>query len=361
MTREFRISAEDDGIRLDRWFRRNMPEASYNQVSRWARTGQLRLDGARVQPGDHLQEGQTLRIPPVEPVAALATPKAPRQLSPEEVEFARSLVIYSDEDAIVINKPPGLATQGGTKTTVHVDGLLDALRFENDRRPHLVHRLDKDTSGVLLLARGPRAAAFFGKCFASRQTRKIYWAVTVGTPPEADFVIDLPLAKQPGTGGEKMHVDRKNGLPARTRLRLIDRAVKKAAFVELQPFTGRTHQLRAHMTAIGTPIAGDGKYGAKEAFLTGGISRKLHLHARRLVIDLPSGGKLDIKADLPVHFLDTLGMLGFDPETADLPDVPLPATGAAPMHRPATGKRKGPVKGSHGQRGRARGQKGKRR
>ncbi len=334
MSREYRIDAEDDGIRVDRWFKRHQPDVSFNQVSRWARTGQLRLDGARVGPGDRLAEGQTLRVPPVEPAALMAAKpqRERRPLSADEIDFAQSLVIHKSRHAIVINKPPGLATQGGTGTTAHVDGLLDALQYEAEARPKLVHRLDKDTSGVLLLARTARAAAFFSKCFATRDTRKIYWAVTAGCPRLDDALIDLPLAKQPGTGGEKMHVDETAGQVAKSRFRVIDRAGDRAAFVEMQPLTGRTHQLRVHAAATGTPIVGDGKYGGAEAFLTGGISRKLHLHARRLVIALPDGGKLDVTADLPQHMADTLATLGFSPADADLPEPVAPA-GPPPKKR----------------------------
>lgn len=325
MSSEHVIGTDDDGIRLDRWFRRHRPEISYNQVSRWARTGQIRLDGARINPGDRLQQGQTLRLPPVQPEALLTPARSElRPLSPEQIEFAQSLVIHRSKHALVINKPAGLATQGGSKVHDHVDGLLDALIFDAEARPKLVHRLDKDTSGVLLLARTARAAAFFGKCFAQRDTRKIYWAITVGVPKPPDALIDLPLAKQPGTGGEKMHVDRANGQVAKSRFRVIDQAASRAAFVEMQPLTGRTHQLRAHAVAIGTPILGDGKYGGQDAFLTGGLSRKMHLHARRLVIDLPDGGKLDIVADLSPHFEASLALLGFDPADGDLP-APEPA------------------------------------
>jgi 23S rRNA pseudouridine955/2504/2580 synthase len=221
-------------------------------------------------------------------------------------------VIHRDSQAIIINKPPGLATQGGTKTDRHVDGLLDALIFEGESRPKLVHRLDKDTSGALLLARTSRAATFFGKSFSSRTARKIYWALIVGVPSIDEGMIELPIAKQPGTGGEKMHVDEKEGLPARTRYRVIERAGNRAAWVELQPFTGRTHQLRVHLAAIGHPIVGDGKYGGPDAFLSGSISRKMHLHARRLKIDHPDGGVIDVKADLPSHLSESLTQLGFD-------------------------------------------------
>lgn len=318
--RQYQVSAEDDGIRLDRWFRRNMTEVSFATVSRWARTGQLRLDGARVGPGDRIAAGQVIRVPPLD--SALPTgDRAERQrppLSEEQESFAQSMVIHRDPQAIVINKPPGLATQGGTRTHDHVDGLTDALMFERDDRPRLVHRLDKDTSGVLLLARSARSAAFFAKSFASRTARKVYWAIVMGVPSIDDGTIDLPLAKQPGTGGEKMHVDEKEGAPSRTRYRVIDRAGNRAAWVELQPYTGRTHQLRVHMAAIGHPIVGDGKYGGKEAFLTGSISRKLHLHARRLRIDHPDGSPLDIRADIPAHFAETLASLGFDLDAGDL-------------------------------------------
>jgi 23S rRNA pseudouridine955/2504/2580 synthase len=248
-------------------------------------------------------------------------------LSEDEIAFARSMVIAEDPGAIVLNKPPGLATQGGTGTREHVDGLLGGLVEENAPRPKLVHRLDKDTSGVLLVARTARAAAFFSRNFAGRTARKIYWAVVIGVPSIDDGIVDLPLAKQPGTGGEKMHVDEgEAGQPSRTRYRVIERAGNRAAFVELQPQTGRTHQLRVHMAAIGHPIVGDGKYAGQEAFLTGSISRKLHLHARRLRIDHPDGGRIDVTAEPPEHFMATLANLGFDPAGGDLPieDAPPP-------------------------------------
>ncbi|WP_129791902.1 RluA family pseudouridine synthase [Sphingosinicella sp. CPCC 101087] len=320
--RTFTVEEEDDGIRLDRWFRRNLPEASFGMVARWARTGQLRVDGRRAAPGDRIEAGQTIRVPPIdEPAAETGRSRPVREtLTPDEVDFVRSLVIHSDPAAIVMNKPPGLATQGGTKTVLHLDRLLDGLAEEGGPRPKLVHRLDKDTSGVLLVARTPRAAAFFSKAFSGRTARKVYWALVVGVPSVEDGLIELPLAKQPGTGGEKMHVDQgEAGQPARTRYRVIDRAGNRAAWIELQPHTGRTHQLRVHMAAIGHPIVGDGKYGGQEAFLTGSISRKMHLHARRLRIDHPDGGRIDVTAEPADHFRESLASLGFDPALGDLP------------------------------------------
>ena len=317
--RQFRVGPDDEGIRLDRWFHRNMPDVGFATVSRWARTGQLRIDGARATPGDRVAAGQTIRVPPAESQRPSAKGERERPaLSDEQAEFAQAMVIHRDPQAIVINKPPGLATQGGTKTHDHVDGLLDALAFERDDRPRLVHRLDKDTSGALLLARSARSAAHFAKAFSSRTARKFYWAIVMGVPSVDDGIIDLPLAKQPGTGGEKMHVDEKEGSPSRTRYRVIERAGNRAAWVELQPHTGRTHQLRVHMAAIGHPIVGDGKYGGKEAFLSGTISRKMHLHARRIRIDHPAGAPLDVRAEPPLHFAETLADLGFDTELGDM-------------------------------------------
>ena len=316
--RQFTVGYDDEGIRLDRWFKRHLPDTSFTTVAKWARTGQLRIDGARATPGDRISAGQVLRVPPEEPVKD--TPKPVRErtpLSDDQVAFMQDMVIHQDFQAFVLNKPPGLATQGGTKTVEHVDGLLDALQYDNEGRPKLVHRLDKDTSGALLVARTSRAAAFFAKAFSGRTARKVYWALIVDVPSIDDGMIELPIAKQPGTGGEKMHVDEKEGAPARTRYRVIERAGNRAAWVELQPFTGRTHQLRVHMAAIGHPIVGDGKYGGAAAFLTGGISRKMHLHARRIKVDHPDGGGIDVTAELPTHFAESLKQLGFEESLGD--------------------------------------------
>jgi 23S rRNA pseudouridine955/2504/2580 synthase len=320
--RQFTVQPDDDGVRLDRWFKRHLPQVGFATVSRWARTGQIRVDGKRADPADRLAAGQVLRVPP-----GGATPdRAARQrpaLSEEQIAKAEQMVLTQDRAAIVLNKPPGLATQGGSGTKEHVDGLLDAFAAEGPR-PRLVHRLDKDTSGVLLVARTPGSAAFFSKRFSSRSARKFYWALVIGVPDIDEGLIDLPLAKQPGTGGEKMMVDESGeGQPARTRYRVLDRAGNRAAWVELQPLTGRTHQLRVHMAAIGHPIVGDGKYGGQGAFLTGSISRKMHLHARRLIIDHPDGTPLDVVAPLPEHFAASMAQLGFDEAGGEaLPEPP---------------------------------------
>jgi len=328
--RQFTVGKDDEGARLDRWFKRHLPQVGFATVSRWARTGQVRVDGKRADPADRLSAGQVIRVPPGGTEPAGKAPRARKPLTEDQLAIADSMVIHRDRAAIVLNKPPGLATQGGSGTYEHVDGLLDAYAevgpgdTKGAPRPRLVHRLDKDTSGVLLVAATPGSAAFFSRRFSGRSARKIYWALVVGIPEIRDGLIELPLAKQPGTGGEKMMVDESGaGQPARTRYRVLDRAGNSAAWVELQPLTGRTHQLRVHMAAIGHPIVGDGKYGGQAAFLTGSISRKMHLHARRLIIDHPDGAPLDITAALPEHFAASMAQLGFDEALgADLPDPP---------------------------------------
>ncbi len=315
--RQFTVQPDDDGIRLDRWFKRHLPQIGFGMVSKWARTGQIRVDGGRVKPEDRLEAGQVLRVPPGGEGTSGKGPRKRRELTAEEEAEAEAMLITRTKSALVLNKPPGLATQGGTKTTKHVDGLLDAYAEEDEPRPRLVHRLDKDTSGVLLVARTPGSAAFYSKRFSGRSAKKIYWALVVGVPDISEGTIDAPLAKQPGTGGEKMHVDTEGGQPAKTLYRVVERAGNAAAWVELQPFTGRTHQLRVHLAAIGHPIVGDGKYGGPNAFLTGSISRKMHLHARRLIIETPEGGKLDATAPLPEHFAQSMEQLGFDESVSD--------------------------------------------
>lgn len=311
------VAEEDDGIRLDRWFKRHRPGTPHALIARWARSGELTIDGRKADVSDRIEAGQTIAMPVPPAAPSGPRPRKEKALSPADIALAEAMVIHRDKSALVLDKPPGLATQGGTKTDSHVDGLLGALQGDAAVRPKLVHRLDKDTSGALLVARTPRAAAWFAKAFSNRSARKTYWAIVVGVPDIAQGEIDLPLAKQPGSGGEKMHVDEK-GLPSKSRYRVIERAGNSAAWVELQPLTGRTHQLRVHMAAIGHPIVGDGKYGGKGAFLTGTISRKLHLHSRRLRIDHLDGGAIDISAPLPPHFAESLEALGFDPLLGDL-------------------------------------------
>jgi 23S rRNA pseudouridine955/2504/2580 synthase len=352
--RQFTVGPDDDGVRLDRWFKRHLPQVGFGMVSKWARTGQLRVDGKRAKPEDRLTTGQVLRVPPGGDTAPRK--REPRPLTDEQRAAAEAMLIARTDSALVLNKPPGLATQGGTRTLSHVDGLLDAYASEDEPRPRLVHRLDKDTSGVLLVARTPGSAAFFSRRFSGRSARKVYWALVVGVPEVSEGLIDAPIAKQPGTGGEKMHVDEEAGQPAKTRYRVLDRAGNRAAWLELEPLTGRTHQLRVHCAAIGHPIVGDGKYGGQEAFLTGSISRKMHLHARRLIIDAPdsdrkAGGKIDVTAELPEHFAASMEQLGFDPALSDAaPEQGPPPPGRAAKKQAAKAHAKEYRKARRGER-----------
>lgn len=310
------VEAEDDGIRLDRWFRRHYPGLKHGALEKLLRTGQVRVDGKRAKANTRLSGGQQVRVPPQ---ASGAMPAAPVRRPPvtgeRDAAFVRSLVIYRDDEVIALNKPAGLAVQGGTKTMRHLDAMLDALRFGAKDRPRLVHRLDRDTSGVLLLARSAHVAAQLGKTFQSRQVRKIYWALVAGVPSVEQGRIDLPLGKRPGARGERMTADRE-GKKAVTLYNVLDTAGRAAAWLALWPLTGRTHQLRVHCAAIGHPIVGDRKYGGDAAFLPGeGVPKKLHLHARALVLPHPSGrGELRITAELPPHMAESWSLFGFDPE-----------------------------------------------
>lgn len=323
------VVAEDEAeLRLDRWFKRRFPALGHGRLEKLLRTGQVRVDGKRAKAGARLEPGQTVRVPPLGGFAEHETirrPKVKPPLGEADVRWVQSLVLYRDDEVIALNKPPGLAVQGGTGTKRHLDGLLDALHFESSERPRLVHRLDRDTSGVLLLGRTAQATARLGEAFRDKATRKIYWAITVGVPKPFQGRIDLPLAKLPGHAGERMAPDEAEGKRAVTYYSVVEQLGQKASWVALWPVTGRTHQLRIHMAATGTPIQGDGKYGGKAAFLSGeGLSKKLHLHARAITLPHPRNHRpLTVTAPLPEHMRATWKLFGFDPEYQDDPFVEL--------------------------------------
>src|SRR5580700_3001521 len=309
------VGEADGTLRLDRWFRRHYPDLAHGRLEKLLRTGQVRVDGKKAKSGDRVSPGMAIRVPPLSEPAQF--PEGPARVRPQDEALLRSLVIHRDELAIVLTKPPGLAVQGGSGTTRHVDGLLDGLRFGHAERPRLVHRLDKDTSGVLLIARTAAAAAFFTRAFRDKTTRKIYWAIVAGLPNPRQGKIDLSLAKGAGKGGERVRPD-DDGKDAVTYYRVIDAAGDKASWLALLPLTGRTHQLRAHCAAIGAPILGDGKYGGAAAHIPGGAAEhRLHLHARSLAIPYPAGFTLEITAPLPAHMRRMWDFLGF---AADAPD-----------------------------------------
>ena len=310
--RSVAVAAADGDIRLDRWFKRHFPTLTHGHLEKLLRTGQVRLDGKRAQASDRVRPGQTVRVPPLGNIRP-ARGSAPPPPRPEEAKALQDAVLYRDADLIALNKPAGLAVQGGTGVDRHLDGLLDALRFDSAERPRLVHRLDRDTTGVLVLARSAHAAAELAAAFRAKTTRKIYWAAVVGLPKPREGRIDLPLAKLRGHLGERVMPDEDDGKPAITRYQVVSHAGDKLSWLALMPVTGRTHQLRAHCVALGTPILGDGKYGGRSSRPEGVPEpRKLHLHARILILPRRSGSVLKLTAPLPAHMKATWRFLGFE-------------------------------------------------
>jgi 23S rRNA pseudouridine955/2504/2580 synthase len=309
------VDSEVD-LRLDRWFKRHFPNLSHGRLERLLRTGQVRVDGRRARSNTRLAPGQRVRIPPLgDAPPAKSLHRRPLQTSQRDAHDLQAAVLYRDDDVLAINKPAGLAVQGGTGLDRHLDAMLDTLQFDALERPRLVHRLDRDTSGVLLLARNAHAAAELTRAFRRRDCRKTYWAVVTGVPRHTRGRIDLALAKLPGRAGERVAPD-EAGQRAITEFRVLDRAGSQAAWLELSPLTGRTHQLRAHCAAMGTPILGDGKYGGADAFLPGDqLARRLHLHARQIEVLRSDGRVLRVVAPLPPHMVAAFRFLGFAGES----------------------------------------------
>jgi 23S rRNA pseudouridine955/2504/2580 synthase len=303
------VTPADADTRLDRWFRRHFPQLTQGALQKMLRTGQVRVNGQRVDANTRLAAGQSVRIPPL-PEGPSPTPAAPRAVSEEDARALTRMILYRDDSVIALDKPQGLPVQGGPGIRKHLDGMLDALA-EGGEKPRLVHRLDRDTSGVLLLARTASAAAKLASAFRGRDAEKTYWAVVVGEPDPREGRIDLPLAKQGSARGERVAGDAK-GVRAVTDYRVLDAAKRRAAWLELRPLTGRTHQLRVHCAeALRCPILGDGKYGGAAAHLEG-LPGTLHLHARALAIPHPEGGRLEVTAPLPAHLQEAFAFFGFE-------------------------------------------------
>jgi 23S rRNA pseudouridine955/2504/2580 synthase len=309
------VTPDESGMRVDRFLEARFPRLSFSHIQRIIRKGELRVNGRRAQPKDRLQAGQAVRIPPLH----LDQPRpvsAERAADNETLDFLQSITLHEDDDVLVLNKPMGLAVQGGSGTTRHLDGLLEVMRDAKGQRPRLVHRLDKDTAGCLLVAKTRFAATALAKTFRTRAARKIYWALVVGVPKPRQGRISTYLAKDEREDESIMRVAKhgeEGASHAVTYYAVVDTAARDLAWISLKPVTGRTHQLRAHMAHIGHPIVGDPKYFSKENWeLPGGMQNRLHLLARRIVVPHPRGGTIDITAPLPPHMQQTWNLIGFD-------------------------------------------------
>ncbi|CAH1666721.1 Ribosomal large subunit pseudouridine synthase C [Chelatococcus asaccharovorans] len=316
------VTPDEADMRVDRFLVARFPQLAFTHIQRIVRKGELRIDGKRAKPNERLASGQSVRIPPLKLEERRAPVRAAGR-DQEDAEFLKSITLYEDSDVMVLNKPMGLAVQGGSGTTRHVDGLLEALRDADGQKPRLVHRLDKDTAGCLVIAKTRLAAATLAKTFRSRSARKIYWALVAGVPRVKQGRISTYLAKEEALDGDaRMRVARHGddgASHAVTYYALVDTMAQKLAWLSLKPVTGRTHQLRAHTAHIGHPIVGDPKYFDIENWeLPGGIQKKLHLLARRIVIPHPRTGKpIDVTAPLPPHMQQTWNLLGFDTSLYD--------------------------------------------
>ena len=311
------VSAEEAGMRLDRWFKLHFPQVTFAYLNKLTRTGQVRVGAGRCKTNTRLEADQEIRVPPLAfDTRPADTPKADvPPLTPTERRLFDSMVMHEDRDIFVLNKPSGFAVQGGSKTHHHLDGLLMGLGVELGERPLLVHRLDRDTSGVIVIAKRRSVAAALGKLFATRAVKKTYWAIVRGVPKPAQGRIEVALVKAKGPDGDRMRAslegEEDDEQRAVTHYSVIDKASDIAAWVSLKPVTGRQHQLRAHMAHIGTPIMGDEKYGGLDG-MPEGMPRRLHLHARRIVFPHPRDGIIDISAPMPDHMLTSFALLGFD-------------------------------------------------
>jgi 23S rRNA pseudouridine955/2504/2580 synthase len=357
------VEPDEAGMRLDRWFHVHFPRLAFGHLQKLIRSGQVRVDGGRVKTNTRLAPGQTVRVPPMpgspeedggtivavgdergsaggrRPVgddglvrlpSSPALPMPPRAAGPPrsnakakhlgDGDLLREILLYEDDDVFLFNKPAGLAVQGGSGLTRHLDAMLEALRDRKGQKPRLVHRLDRDTSGVLVVARTRLAAQKLAESFRARSTRKIYWALVKGVPKPKQGRISTWLAKESGAEGDRMRVARHgtdDSSHAVSLYSVVDQAGQKLAWLSLRPVTGRTHQLRAHAAHIGHPIIGDPKYfSAEDSWdFPGGMQKKLHLHARRIVIPHPAGGTIDVSAPLPPHMQQSWNLLGFDIES----------------------------------------------
>lgn len=322
------VTADENGMRVDRFLEARFPALSFSHIQRIIRKGELRVNGKRVEPKDRLQSGQAIRIPPLRLDAPPRSEgRSDGGKDAETRAFLKSITLYEDDDVMVLNKPMGLAVQGGSGTTRHIDGMLGAIQTRDGQRPRLVHRLDKDTAGCLLVAKSRFAAAALAKTFRSRAARKIYWTLVPGVPKPKQGRISTYLAKEERQDDSVMRVARhgeERASHAVTYYAVVETAANRLAWLSLKPVTGRTHQLRVQLAHIGHPIVGDPKYFDIENWqLPGGMQNRLHLLARRIVVPHPRGGVIDATAPLPPHMQQSFNLLGLDATRYDpIEDAP---------------------------------------
>ncbi|MHC2333955.1 RluA family pseudouridine synthase [Bradyrhizobium sp. USDA 4454] len=314
------VTSDENGMRVDRFLEARFPGLSFSHIQRIVRKGELRVNGKRADSKDRLEEGQSVRIPPLR----LDTPKTSGTLSEAEAKTLQALkemTLYEDDDVLVLNKPAGLAVQGGSGMTRHVDQMLEVMRDAKGQKPRLVHRIDRETSGCLLIAKTRFAASFLTGAFRHRSARKIYWALVAGVPKPKQGRISTYLAKEESEEDSIMRIAEhgdEGASHAVTYYAVVEASATKLAWVSLKPVTGRTHQLRAHMAHIDHAIVGDPKYFNKENWqLPGGLQNRLHLLARRIVIPHPRGGVIDVSAPLPPHMLQSWNLLGLEADRFD--------------------------------------------
>ncbi len=338
------VAEEDAGLRLDRWFRQRFPEVPQGRLEKLLRKGEVRVDGKRAKSAKRIAAGEVVRIPPFpdppDGEVKGSAPRPPRIPAAAKAELLER-VLYRDESVIALNKPQGLAVQGGSGQVRHLDGMLDALRFGSGEKPRLVHRLDKDTAGVLLLARNAPTARALTAAFRSKQAQKVYWALVCGVPREKRGLIDLPLAKRQTGSREAMASAPEDGKSAQTLFRVVETYRDRLAWLVLMPLTGRTHQLRVHCAALGTPIVGDGKYGGRDAFPSHpALPQTLHLLARELALPHPEDGTtLRVVAPLSPPMAESWQRLGFDEDKGEAALNALLAYAEGISHSPGRGHR----------------------
>lgn len=315
---QIKVESGEAGMRLDRWFKAHFPGLGFGQLQKLLRSGQIRVDGGRVKSDTRVEPGQVVRVPPLAVDRKGDAPLTQRTMRDRsDADLLSKMLLYEDPQVFVFDKPSGLAVQGGSGVSRHVDQMLEAWRSKKGEKPRLVHRLDRDTSGVLVVARTRQAAMRLAEAFRGRDAKKTYWALVKGVPRKREDRISSWLVKEQTPDGDRMRLARHGETGADhaiSHYRLIEQAGMTLSWLQMEPFTGRTHQLRVHAASIGCPIIGDPKYFEADQNweLPGGIQNRLHLHARRIVIPHPRSGTIDVSAPLPPHMVQSFNLLGFD-------------------------------------------------